>query len=52
MKKEDLTQDEFEEGVVSEIMRSTPEIQQAVYQVGHLNTLIFSSAVFGENPRY
>ncbi|XP_060561389.1 UDP-glucose:glycoprotein glucosyltransferase 1-like, partial [Ruditapes philippinarum] len=36
LKKSDLNQDNFEEGVISEIMQSTPEIQQNVYQ-GRLN---------------
>ncbi|KAL3846980.1 hypothetical protein ACJMK2_017920, partial [Sinanodonta woodiana] len=32
MKKKHLNQDNFEEGVVSEMLSATPEIQQAVYQ--------------------
>ncbi|XP_052784039.1 UDP-glucose:glycoprotein glucosyltransferase 1-like isoform X2 [Mya arenaria] len=32
MKKADLTQDSFEEGVITEIMQATPEFQQNVYQ--------------------
>ena len=34
LKKEDLTTDTFEEAAVSTILRLTPEIQKAVYQVG------------------
>ena len=36
LKKADLTADGFEEGVITQIMTMTPEIQQAVYQ-GHLH---------------
>ena len=36
LKKSDLTADGFEEGVITQIMTMTPEIQQAVYQ-GHLH---------------
>lgn len=36
LKKKDLTQDGFEEAVISQIMTMTPELQQAVYQ-GHLH---------------
>ncbi|XP_045201595.2 UDP-glucose:glycoprotein glucosyltransferase 1-like isoform X2 [Mercenaria mercenaria] len=32
LKKSDLNQDNFEEGVISEIMQATPELQQNVYQ--------------------
>ena len=32
LNKKDLTQDGFEEGVITQIMTMTPEIQQAVYQ--------------------
>lgn len=33
LKKNYLTEDTFEEGVVSQIMAQTPDIQRAVYQV-------------------
>lgn len=32
LKKSDLNQDSFEEGVITEIMQATPDIQQNVYQ--------------------
>ena len=33
MKKDELEPDEFEEAVVSAILKQTPEIQKAVYHV-------------------
>lgn len=33
MKEKYLTENTFEEGVVSEIMTQTPEIQKAIYNV-------------------
>jgi UDP-glucose:glycoprotein glucosyltransferase len=33
LKKEDLTGDSFEEAVVGSIMKATPDIQKAVYDV-------------------
>ena len=33
LQKSDLNQDNFEEGVITEIMQATPDLQQNVYQV-------------------
>ena len=43
MKKDEMNADSFEEAVVSGILRSTPEIQKAVYNV-RVTPLLFLPA--------